>query len=133
MTNKIGFTCGVFDFVHPGHVAFLEACRTQCDYLIVGLQTAPVDRPEKNLPRQSTYDRWVQLRALTCVDEIIPYDTELDLTNILAIEPLSVRFVGEEYRVRAITGEHVCIERNIPLIFIPRQGHFSSRLYRTSL
>ena len=38
---KIGFTCSCFDLFHAGHVLMLQEAKTQCDYLIVGLQTDP--------------------------------------------------------------------------------------------
>ena len=129
--GTVGFTCGVFDFVHAGHVAMLEAARRQCSYLIVGLQTDPsIDRTHKNVPIQSTYGRYVQLRGLTCVDEIIPYDSELNLIDILTIEPIDMRFVGEEYQSMDFTGKQTCIDRGITLVYIPRQGGTSSRTLR---
>lgn len=131
--DTVGFTCGVFDFVHAGHVAMLEAARRQCSYLIVGLQTDPSDRTHKNTPIQSTYGRYVQLRGLACVDEIIPYDSELNLIDILTIEPIDMRFVGVEYQSTAFTGKQTCINRGITLVYIPRQGGTSSRTLREQI
>ena len=68
----VGFTCGTFDVLHAGHVSMLEQCKKQCNWLIVGLQTDPtIDRPTKNKPIQTTFERYVQLNALRSVDEII--------------------------------------------------------------
>ena len=68
----IGFTCGAFDLLHAGHIVMLEESRSRCDYLIVGLQTDPtIDRPEKNKPIQSVYERFVQLDAVKYIDNII--------------------------------------------------------------
>jgi glycerol-3-phosphate cytidylyltransferase len=52
---KIGFTCSTFDLLHAGHVQMLRDAKSQCDYLMVGLQIDPsIDRPkEKNPPIQS--------------------------------------------------------------------------------
>ena len=77
----IGITFGSFDLLHAGHVSMLEQCKNHCKWLIVGLQTDPtINRPmEKNKPVQTTFERFMQLNALRCVDEIIPYDTEDDL------------------------------------------------------
>ena len=94
-----GFTCSAFDLLHAGHVEMLRECKEHCDWLIVGLHVNPrVDRPAKNAPVQSVYERYVQLRACKYVDEIIPYETEEDLINIMAIEPINIRFVGIEYK-----------------------------------
>jgi glycerol-3-phosphate cytidylyltransferase len=100
-----GFTCSAFDLLHPGHIAMLEEAKTQCDYLIVGLHTNPqIDRPTKNVPVQTTYERWLQLKGCKYVDDIIPYDTEEDLINLLQILKPDVRILGEEYKDKPFTG-----------------------------
>ena len=89
MEVRIGFTCGAFDLLHPGHLHLLDWAKQHCDYLIVGLHTDPtIDRPtEKDRPVQSVFERWAQLNAVHSVDEIIPYETERDLRNLLATQP----------------------------------------------
>ena len=68
----IGFVASSFDLLHAGHVLMLAEARSQCDYLIVGLHTNPtIDRPSKNKPIQSTFERQVQLKGCKFVDEII--------------------------------------------------------------
>lgn len=105
---KIGFTCSCFDLFHAGHVLMLEEAKQHCDYLIVGLQTDPtLDRPEKNKPVQSVYERYVQLKGCKYVDEIIPYSTEEDLLNLLTTLKYDVRIIGEEYRHKPFTGKHL--------------------------
>ena len=82
---KIGFTCSTFDLLHAGHVQMLRDAKSQCDYLIVGLQIDPsVDRKEKNAPIQTIVERYTQLKGIKYVDEIIPYATEQDLEDILS-------------------------------------------------
>jgi glycerol-3-phosphate cytidylyltransferase len=86
----------------------LEEAKQHCDYLIVGLQTDPtLDRPEKNKPVQSVYERYVQLKGCKYVDEIIPYSTEEDLLNLLTSINYDVRILGEEYRIKNFTGKHL--------------------------
>jgi glycerol-3-phosphate cytidylyltransferase len=105
---KIGITCSCFDLFHAGHVLMLEEAKQHCDYLIVALQTDPtLDRPEKNKPVQSVYERYAQLRGCKYVDEIIPYSTEADLLNLLTTVNYDVRIVGEEYRHKPYTGKHL--------------------------
>jgi glycerol-3-phosphate cytidylyltransferase len=102
---KIGLTCSSFDLFHAGHVLMLEEAKQHCDYLIVALQTDPtVDRPEKNKPIQSVYERHVQLKGCRYVDEIIPYSTEKDLLNLLTTVQYDVRILGEEYSEKDYTG-----------------------------
>ena len=119
----IGFTCGAFDLLHAGHIVMLEESRSQCDYLIVGLQTDPtIDRPEKNKPIQSVYERFVQLDAVKYIDNIIPYDTEESLIDLLKSQHIDIRFVGEDYRDRDFTGRDLPIE----VQYTSRQHSFSS-------
>ena len=105
---KIGITFSTFDLFHAGHVLMLEEAKQQCDHLIVALQTDPtIDRPEKNKPVQTVYERYVQLKGCQYVDEIIPYSTEEDLLNLLTTVNYHVRILGEEYRTKTFTGKHL--------------------------
>ena len=122
----IGFTCGAFDLLHAGHIVMLEEAKSNCDYLIVGLQTDPtIDRNEKNKPIQSVYERYVQLNAVEYVDEIIPYDTEQSLLDLLQSQNIDIRFVGEEYRESKLTGRDL-----IELHYTSRRHSFSSSSLR---
>lgn len=130
-SKTVGFTCGAFDLLHSGHIHFLTEARQQCDMLKVGLHTNPqTDRAHKNAPVQTMYERWMQLQALACVDEIIPYDTEDDLSNLLATQNIQVRFLGSEYERATVTGESICRERNITLVYIKRLHTYSSSTLR---
>ena len=106
----------------------LNEAKQQCDYLIVGLQTNPaIDRPDtKNKPVQSIVERYVQLNAVKFVDEIIVYETERDLEDLLMFLPLNVRFIGEEYHGKDFTGKQICVDRNIDIIYNSRTHRFSS-------
>lgn len=124
----VGFTCSAFDLLHAGHVQMLREAREQCDYLICGLQMDPsVDRPDsKNPPIQSIVERYIQLRSVSYVDEIIPYNTERDLEDILTSYRIDVRILGEEYRNKDFTGKDICRSRGIDLYFNKRDHRFSS-------
>ena len=106
MDRRIGFTCGAFDLLHAGHIVMLKEARSQCDHLIVGIQTDPsIDRQDKNQPIQSVFERYIQLSAVKYIDEIIPYDTEESLLDLLEATPIHIRFVGEDYVERNFTGK----------------------------
>jgi len=123
MTTKIGFTCGAFDLLHAGHVVMLKEARENCDHLIVGLQTDPtIDRQEKNTPVQSVYERFTQLTAIKYVDEVIPYDTERSLIDLLESTPINVRFIGEDYIDKSFTGDDLPIK----IYYTNRKHSFSS-------
>jgi glycerol-3-phosphate cytidylyltransferase len=89
---KIGFTCSAFDLLHAGHILMLKEAKAQCDHLIVGLQTDPtIDRATKNKPIQSVLERYIQLSAVKYVDEIVVYETEHDLLQILKAYNIDIR------------------------------------------
>ena len=121
--KKVGFTCSCFDLFHAGHVMMLKEAKTQCDWLVVGLQTDPtLDRPKKNKPVQSVLERYIQLEACKYVDEIVPYSTEKDLMDLLTSYPIDVRIIGEEYRNKDFTGKAL----SIPIHYNSRRHSFSS-------
>lgn len=127
MQKKIGFTCGAFDLLHAGHVVMLQEARSKCDHLIVGLQTDPsIDRAEKNAPIQSLYERYIQLSAVRYVDEIIPYDTEQSLLDLLESTNIDIRFVGEDYKDKSFTGDNLPIK----VIYTNRKHSFSTTSLR---
>jgi glycerol-3-phosphate cytidylyltransferase len=125
---KIGFTCSTFDLLHAGHIQLLRNAKSQCDYLIVGLQTDPtIDRPNtKNKPVQSLVERYTQLNAVKYVDEIIPYETEKDLEDILSLYNLDIQILGEEYREKDFTGKDIGRKRGIEFYFNERSHRFAS-------
>jgi len=125
---RIGFTASVFDLLHAGHIMMLREAKEQCEYLIVGLQTDPsIDRPgDKNRPVQSLVERYAQLSAVSYVDEIIPYETEEDLKDILQMYHIDVRILGEEYREKEFTGKDICRKRGIDFYFNKRDHKFST-------
>jgi glycerol-3-phosphate cytidylyltransferase len=132
--KKVGFVASAFDLLHAGHVSMLREAKTQCDYLICALQVDPsVDRQSKNRPIQSLVERYVQLQAVKYVDEIVCYQTEKDLEDILEIFPIDIRFLGEEYKDKDFTGREICKKRGIQLYFNKRDHRFSSSELRKRL
>lgn len=126
-SQRIGFTCSTFDLLHAGHITMLEEAKRNCDYLIVGLQNDPtLDRPEKNRPVQSIVERQIQLAAVKYIDEIVIYNTERDLIDLLLSLPIDVRIIGEEYRDKEFTGKELPIE----MVYNSRKHSFSSTSLR---
>ena len=130
--KKIGITFSTFDMLHAGHIAMLSEAKNHCDYLICGLQTDPtIDRPDtKNKPIQSIVERQIQLSACRYVDEVVVYQTEQDLVDLLLILPLDVRVLGIEYAEKHFSGDEECYQRNIELVFNKRDHSFSSSSLR---
>lgn len=125
---KIGFNCSSFDLLHAGHVTMLKMEKELCDYLKVALQVDPtIDRPGmKNKPIQSIYERYVQLQACKYVDEILVYETEFDLLQLLMTQTIHVRFLSDEYLNRDFTGKQWCIDNGIELHYHKRQHIYGS-------
>ena len=126
--KKVGFTCSCFDLFHAGHIMMLKEAKSVCDYLIVGLQTDPtIDRSEKNKPIQSVFERFVQLQSCKYVDEVVVYETEKDLLDILQSYPITVRVLGREYEDKEFTGKNLDY---IEIYYNDRKHSFSPTEFR---
>ena len=123
-----GFTCGAFDLLHAGHALMLEECKIHCDYLIVGLQRDPsVDRPNKNKPVQEYKERDIMVKAIRWVDEVLYYDTEEDLYDILKNTDIDVRIVGADWKDQPFTGHDLPIK----VVFNSRDHGYSTSSLRS--
>ena len=124
---KVGITASTFDLLHAGHVVMLREAKNHCDYLICALQVDPtIDRPEKNKPVQPLVERWTQLEGVKYVDEIIPYQSEKDLEDILQLFDIDIRIIGEEYKHGKFTGRAICASRGIEIYYNKRDHRFST-------
>ncbi len=124
---KTGITASTFDLLHAGHVQMLREAKGQCEYLICALQIDPsIDRSDKNPPVQTVVERFIQLSAISYVDEVIPYATEKDLEDILNMYDIDVRVIGEEYKKKTFTGRAICSKRGIEIFYNRRDHRFSS-------
>ena len=129
--GRIGFTCSTFDLLHADHITMLEEAKHHCDYLIVGLQNDPtLDRPEKNAPVQTIVERQIQLAAVKYVDEIVIYNTEQDLVDLLLTLPIDVRVLGDEYKNKDFTGKDIAKQRGSKIVYNGRDHSFSSTSLR---
>lgn len=129
---KIGITFSTFDLLHAGHIAMLAEAKNHCDYLIAALQTDPtIDRPDsKNPPVQSIVERQIQLSTNRNVDEVVIYQTEKDVEDLLLILPVDVRILGIEYADKEFTGKEICKKRGIEIVYNGRDHSFSSSSLR---
>ena len=121
---KKGITFSTFDLFHTGHVLMLREAKSQCDWLIACLQTDPtIDRPNKNKPVQTLFERFIQVRACKYVDELLVYTTENELIQILKAIDYDIRIIGEEYSDKSFTGKNLSEGK---LYFNKRQHSFST-------
>lgn len=127
---KRGFTCGSFDLLHAGHILMLKEAKSVCDYLIVGLQTDPsMDRDYKNKPIQSVRERLIQISAVKYVDEVMVYETEEELYNLLVELKPDLRILGADHENKEFTGHDLDIE----LYFNSRNHKWSSSELRARI
>ena len=128
-----GFACGVFDLFHAGHVLMLQECKQHCDYLVVALNKAEnisADiNPGKKKPVFSIEERVLVMQSCRYVDEVLVYNSEEELLEILRTQNFGVRFLGEDYRGKPITGA----ELNIPIYYTDRSHGLSTTLIRSRL
>ena len=121
---KKGITFGAFDLFHAGHILMLEEAKSVCDYLIVCIQSDPSeDRKEKNKPVQSVVEREIQVSACKYVDEVLIYDTEQDLLEIIETIDWDIRIIGDEYKDKEFTGRKQTLDK---CYFNKRPHNFSS-------
>jgi glycerol-3-phosphate cytidylyltransferase len=123
---KVGFACGVFDLYHAGHVLMLQECKANCDYLIVALNSAQnisnIINPNKNKPIFSLQERVLIMQSCKYVDEVVTYTSEEDLLNILTTKKIDIRFLGDDYKDKPITGANL----NIEIFYTNRDHGFST-------
>ena len=124
---KTGITFSTFDLLHAGHIAMLAEAKSVCDYLICGLHVDPqVERPNKNQPIQSVVERYIQLSSVQYVDEIIPYNLEKDLHDVLLTYPINIRIIGADYKDTEFSGKDICLTKGIEIYYNERSHNFSS-------
>lgn len=119
---KRGFACGVFDLFHAGHVLMLQECRQNCDFLTVAVNSCKeIDyqiNPGKQAPVFSLEDRKLILEACKYVDEVLVYNNEVELLNLLENGHFDIRFLGEDYKGKPITGPNI-----VPEIYYNNRSH----------
>lgn len=120
---SIGLTAGSFDLLHPGYIRMFAAAKQGCDHLIVALQGDPtLDRPEKCKPVQSLNDRIEILSALKYVDQIVTYNTEVELLQLLKNTHHDFRVLGTDYEDKNYTGK----ELGVPVLWVKRDHDYST-------
>ena len=119
--QKVVFTNGCFDLLHPGHVRYLEQARSLGDGLIVGVNTdASARRLAKGAGRPVTPegDRARVVAALSCVDKVVLFREDTPLELITALQP-DVLVKGGDYALHEIVGREVVLARGGRVLALP--------------
>jgi glycerol-3-phosphate cytidylyltransferase len=124
-----GFACGVFDLYHPGHVLMLRDCKKHCDHLTVALNRSEnfdeSINPGKRKPFFTLEERRMVLESIKYVDEILDYQSEEELTEIMSNGNFDVRFLGDDYKGKPITAAEAIKK----IVYIDRShGYSTSKL-----
>lgn len=120
---KIGFFPMVADILHSGHVLSLEEAKKYCDFLIVGLHC----KPSYKNPQQSIYERYMQLRAVKWVDEVIPYENIEKDKDIFVSLDYDVYFLGEDHKNDDWEGKEKIEELEKEIVYLKRKHNYSSK------
>lgn len=119
---KIGLYPMVADVIHTGHIVALEEAKKHCDYLIVALHCCP----NYKQPVQSIYERFMQLRALKYVDEVIPYTDINDAKNMILSLNFDIYFLGEDHENERWENDEVVKNAGKEIYYTSRKHPFSS-------
>ena len=137
---KIGYTCGVYDLFHVGHLNLFERCKKQCDYLIVGVCDDDYVRTVKGKePVINEKDRARIVGALKVVDEAVIIDTKVTVDKMLALKKFGFNklFVGDDWKgtPRFIETEKQFKENQIDveIVFLPYTKSVSTSKLREEL
>jgi glycerol-3-phosphate cytidylyltransferase len=123
---KLGFFATTSDLCHTGHLVMFEEARKHCDYLIAGLNVNPCDRPNKNKPIESVFERYMRLRSIKWIDEIICYEGEKDLELLYSVLDIDIAFLGQDHKCKDYTGKKILEDRGIEVYFCKRYHNLSS-------
>jgi len=130
MTFRTGFIAGCFDpFPHPGVIKAMEEAvfSEKLDGFIVALHSDPsIERPEKSKPYLTLKEREIMVKAIKYVWYVEPYDTEEDLLRILQETKPDVRVLGDDYKDKSFTGDHL----DLPVYYCRRYVGWSGTDFR---
>ena len=127
MSQIVGVIAGNFDVIHPGYIYMFDECKKHCDILLLLLHDDPsIERPEKIKPILDLNERNMILSSLKQIDRIITYQIESDLYDILKTEQIDIRFLGDDYKDKAFTGDDL----GIPIHYLDRSHGWSTTKFK---
>jgi len=127
-----GYTQGVYDMFHIGHLNLLNRAKEQCDYLIVGVNTDRLVREYKHkIPVIPEAERAEIIRNIKAVDEAVLCDT-LDKEKALEAYGFDVIFIGDDWKgnPRWEKTREDLARKGVDLVFLPHTDGISSTILR---
>lgn len=119
--GPVVFTNGVFDLVHPGHVAVLEAAAAEGAALVVGVNSDASARGLGKGPERPVVDAWSRARVLAafaCVDCVVLFEEPTPLAVVSALQP-DVLVKGGDYDPETVVGADVVRARGGRVVIVP--------------
>ena len=132
---KIGYTTGVFDMFHVGHLNILRRAKEQCDYLIVGVSTDELVKEYKNkVPVVPFEERCEIVQAIDCVDKVVPQENRDKFWAWKSIG-FDVMFVGDDWKGKPlfIEVETEFKKVGVDVVYFPYTKDTSSTILREKL
>lgn len=105
-----GVVAGAFDLIHPGYCRLFKFCKEHCDHLTVLLHEDPSFERKKLIPVHTVEERKEILFSIKYIDDVAVYKTEKELENNLKDKKYDIRFLGDDYKNKQITGQTIPIE-----------------------
>lgn len=125
---KKGVIAGNFDVIHPGYIKMFKECVSHCDCLVVLLHDDPsIERPHKLKPILSVEDRKEMLLEFRSVCDVISYNYEEVLYDLLKIGEFDIRFLGDDYIGKPFTGDDL----KIPIHYLSRDHGWSTTKFKS--
>jgi glycerol-3-phosphate cytidylyltransferase len=121
-----GFLAGAFDVIHPGYIALFKEAKEHCDYLIIGLNKNP-EVGGKLKPILTAEERLEILSSIKYVDLVLMYSGEDRLYDLLEGSKIDIRFLGDDYKQKQITGSDL----KIPIHYLNRSHGWSTTKFKT--
>ena len=124
---KKGFIAGNFDVIHPGYIKMFSECKNNCDHFTILLHSDPsIERPEKLKPILTLDERIEVLSSIKFINDIKSYTYETELYDLIKNGGYSVRFLGDDYRIKSFTGDDL----NIHIHYLNRDHGWSTTKFK---
>lgn len=131
---KIGYTTGVYDMFHIGHLNLLKKAKEQCEYLIVGVSTDELAQYKHKKPIIPFEDRIQIVEAIKYVDSVVPQE---NMNKLEACKKLNVDvlFVGDDWKGTEKWNkiEEELKEINVDVVYFPYTKKISSTMLREEI
>lgn len=131
----IGYTTGVFDLFHIGHLNILKRAKEQCDYLIVGVSTDDlVESYKYKRPIIPFEQRFAIVEAIKYVDQVVP-QVSMDKIEAWKVLKFDVMFHGSDWKDSDMYNKIIndFKEVGVDVVFLPHTDGISSTMLRDSL